>query len=98
MMDCGSEIGNATKYNRRLAEQKRLRYMGTAQIVMPENYIAMFGVLGTEEARKIVEAAEPAIADVIACIQAEQPFPVPRNKLYDRFMSGPVNPIFINFS
>ncbi len=97
VMDCGSEIGNAAKYNRRLAEQKRLRYMGTAQIVMPENYIAMFGVPGTAEARKIVEAAEPAIADAIACIQAEQPFPVPRNKLYDRFMSGPVNPIFYQF-
>ena len=32
--------------------------------------------------------------DTIACIKAEQPFPVPRNNLYDRFMSGPVNPIF----
>ena len=42
VMDCGSEIGNAAKYNRQLAAQKHLRYMGTAQIIMPENYIAMF--------------------------------------------------------
>ncbi len=42
VMDCGGEIGNAAKYNRRLAKQKHLQYMGTAQIVMPENYIAMF--------------------------------------------------------
>lgn len=42
VMDCGSEIGNAAAYNRRLAEHKHLSYMGTAQIVMPENYIAMF--------------------------------------------------------
>ena len=42
VMDCGSEIGNAAKYNRELAARKALTYMGTAQIVMPENYIALF--------------------------------------------------------
>lgn len=36
VMDCGSEIGNAAKYNQELAAQKALTYMGTAQIVMPE--------------------------------------------------------------
>ena len=97
VMDCGGEIGNAAKYNRRLAEQKHLRYMGTAQIVMPENYIAMFGVPKTEEARKIVRDAEPSIASAIACIKAKQAFPAPRNNLYDRLMSGPVNPIFYQF-
>ncbi len=76
-MDCGSEIGNAAKYNRQLAEQKHLRYMGTAQIVMPENYIAMFDAPEAEEARKIVEKAEPDIDAAIAHIKAGQPFPVP---------------------
>ena len=52
VMDCGSEIGNAAKYNRHLAGQMKLRYMGTAQVVMPENYIAMFGVPEAEEAVK----------------------------------------------
>ena len=94
VMNCGSEIGNASKYNRSLAEQKHLCYMGTSQIRMPENYIAMFDAPQAEEARKIVKNAEPAIVDTIACIKTEQPFPVPRNNLYDRFMSGPVNPIF----
>ena len=46
VMDCGSEIGNAAKYNRALCREKGLVYMGTAQIVMPENYIAMFDALG----------------------------------------------------
>lgn len=36
VMDCGSEIGNAAGYNRQLAAQKQLQYMGTAQIIMPE--------------------------------------------------------------
>lgn len=97
VMSCGGEIGNAAKYNRSLAEQKHLCYMGTYQILMPENYIAMFGVPKAEEARIIVKNAEPAIKDVIACIKAEQPFPVPRNNIYDRFMSGPINSIFYKF-
>ena len=97
VMDCGSEIGNASQYNRRLAERKRLRYMGTAQIVMPENYIAMFAVPQAEEARKIVEKAEPTIAEVVARLKNGQAFPPPRSNLYDRFMSAAVNPVFYRF-
>lgn len=52
--------------------------MGTSQILMPENYIAMFGAPKAEEARKIVKNAEPAIMDTIAYIKEEQSFPVPR--------------------
>ena len=57
----------------------------------------MFGAPTPAEAKKIVKDAEPAIACTIACIKAEQSFPVPQNNLYDRFMSGPVNPIFYQF-
>ena len=35
VMTCGSEIGNADKYNRELCAEKGLACMGTAQIVMP---------------------------------------------------------------
>ena len=35
VMTCGSEIGNADHYNRRLCREKGLAPMGTAQIVMP---------------------------------------------------------------
>ena len=97
VMNCGGEIGNAAKYNRRLAKLKDLQYMGTAQILMPENYIAMFGAPKVKEARKIVERAEPDIDSVTQYISAGQPFSVPRNNLYDRVMSGPVNPIFYQF-
>ena len=94
VMTCGSEIGNAARYNRQLARQKKLRYMGTAQIVMPENYIAMFNAPQVEEARQIVARAEPDIDNVIAAVRDDRAFPPSRRRLYDRFMSGPVNPIF----
>ena len=97
VMTCGSEIGNADKYNRELCAEKAISCMGTAQIVMPENYIAMFSAPQADEAREIVAKAEPNIDCVIASIQSNQPFAPARNNLYDRFMSGPVNPIFYKF-
>ena len=94
VMTCGSEIGSADKYNRALCEEKGLTCMGTAQLIMPENYIAMFNAPQPEEARQIVARAEPDIDRAIAAIREGHAFPPTRCKLYDRFMSGPVNPIF----
>ena len=94
VMTCGSEIGNANKYNQALCETKHLAYMGTAEIVMPENYIAMFNAPQPDEARKIVANAEPGIERAIAAIQADRHFASPRSNLYDRFMSSAVNPLF----
>lgn len=94
VMTCGGEIGNAAQYNHALCQEKQLTDMGTAQIVMPENYIAMFNAPRAEEARQIVAKAEPDIDRAASAIAAGQAFPAPRNNLYDRFMSGPVNPIF----
>ena len=68
--------------------------MGTAQIVMPENYIALFHTPETEKARQIVSDAEPVIDNVCRQIVAGHAFAASRNNLYDRVMSGPVNKLF----
>lgn len=98
VMDCGSEIGNAAKYNARLCAEKGFAYMGTAPVVMPENYIALFDVPDEAEAKKIVAKADPVIAKIASLLKAGESFPKPRNNLYDRFMSGPVNPAFYRFT
>jgi len=97
VMDCGGEIGNAAKYIRRLCAQKKFTYMGTAQIVMPENYIAMFNAPEAAEAKTIIEKAGPKIDAAAQMIADGQVFPAPRNRLYDRFMSSAVNPVFYHF-
>ena len=97
VMTCGSEIGNADKYNRELCAEKAISCMGTVQIVMPENYIAMFSAPQADKARQIVAKAKPDIDRAIAAIQAGECFAPTRNNLYDRLMSGPVNPIFYKF-
>ena len=91
------DFGNAEKYIRRLCKDKSLEYMGVMQIVMPENYVAMFDVPDDAQAKRIVEKAQPYIEQAVAFIKAGKPFPAPRNNLYDRFMSAAVNPIFYRF-
>ena len=54
----------------------------------------MFSAPQAEKARQIVAKAEPSIDRAIVAIRSNQPFAPTRNNLYDRFMSGPVNPIF----
>ena len=54
----------------------------------------MFNAPQAEEARQIVARAEPDIDRAISAIKAGQKFAPTRNNLYDRFMSGPVNPVF----
>lgn len=94
VMSCGAEIGNADKYNRELCMQKSFHYMGTVQIVMPENYIALFDAPQNDEAKRTVENAKTDIEKIIKYIGENKEFNKPRNNLYDRFMSGPVNAAF----
>ena len=52
------DLGSTLKYNLTLCQTKDFNYMGTAQIIMPENYIAMFDAPQAEEARQIVARSE----------------------------------------
>ena len=94
VMTCGSEIGSADRYNRALCEEKGLTCMGTAQLIMPENYIAMFDAPQPEKARQIVADAEPVIDRAAADIAKYRPFAPARRSFRDRILSGPVNPFF----
>ena len=90
-------IGDADKYIRQLCSRKSFDYMGVKQIVMPENYVAMFGVPNDEQAARIIEKAQPDIADASETIKAEKKFAQTRRNAYDKLMSDIVNPVFYKF-
>lgn len=94
VMTCGGEVGNAEKYNRLLCEKKGFEYKGTAQIVMPENYIAMFDAPQVDEARKIVNNALPDVDTAIDCILNNRPFSKLNITFKDKMLSGIVNDVF----
>lgn len=94
VMNCGDSIGKADFYNQKLCMQKSWEYMGTIQITMPENYIAMFPVPGPQESKTIIEAASPVIEKAIQSIQSKEKFSEPKRHLADGVLSGTVNKIF----
>ena len=70
-MNCGGEIGNAEKYLKKLCENVGFEYMGVKEIVMPENYIALFDAPDENEARQIIEKAQPVINAAIQSAQSK---------------------------
>lgn len=94
VMTCGSDTGDAHRHNKALCQMLGLRYMGTAEIVMPENYIAMFDVPSQEEARIIIRRAQPALEAAARHIAAGEVIPEHRPRLGDGLKSGLINQAF----
>lgn len=98
VLTCGGEIGHAYKYIRKLCLEKGFDYMGTAQVLMPENYVAMFRVPDNDEARETVKKAEPVIEDAAKNIFEGNKLFAPRgNYILYSFLSGAVNRLFYAF-
>ena len=61
ILTCSGGMGAAPVYCRRLCEEKGLRFMGAAQVRMPQNYLIFFKTFPDEENRKKLQAALPVI-------------------------------------
>ena len=100
VMTCGSEIGDAGRHAAGLCAEKFLTYRGCAEVVMPENYIAMFDAPEEAEARKIVAAADPVLNRLAELIRERKPFPAAKIGAADKLKSGIVNkgfyPLFVH--
>lgn len=94
VMTCGGNIGNAGKYLKKVVAAKNLYYMGCAEVVMPENYIALFMAPAREDALDIIERAESAIDRAALSIKSGEPLLQPDVTVKDRISSGIVNDIF----
>lgn len=94
IMNCGDSIGDAGLYVKKLCLKKEFRYMGCAQVVMPENYIAMFTAPKEEEARKIVNKAALVINELVQRIKAGEQFDEIHSGILGRVLSNLGNHIF----
>lgn len=94
VLTCGDEIGNAEKYLRRLCAKTGLSYKGCAEIIMPENYIAMFDAPDESASRQIIRNADPVIDKVAEQIIAGSALPPNPVGMADRFKSSMVNAVF----
>ena len=83
VMTCAGGMGASPAYCRRLAEEAGLCYMGTASVILPQNYIAFFTTKTPEENRAILAAARPVIQDLSGKISRSEPFPDPGMKKWE---------------
>ena len=93
-MTCGDNIGNAGRYVKALCDKKGMNYLECMEIIMPENYIALFTTPTKEQAAVIIEKAEAEIDKAISYIKSGTPFPKRRISLIDKMSSGVVNDLF----
>ncbi len=97
VMTCGTDIGNAGMKLRKLCLAKGFEYQGVLQVVMPENYIALFPVTDERESARLIKEAEPVIQGAAEAIIKESPFEKRRIGLMDRGKTSITNPIFYGF-
>lgn len=94
VLTCGGNVGNAGSYAKNSCNKKGLIYRGLSKIVMPENYIALFRVPKEEKCKNIIENSLPIAKALADKIKKNEDFDVPQINVFDKFLSGPVNPIF----
>lgn len=94
VMTCGGNIGNAEKYLETLCAKKNMNDCGCAEIVMPENYIALFTTPTEDEALQIIERAEGVIDRTALHIKNGDQLPKREISFGDRVNSGIVNDLF----
>ena len=97
VLTCGDSIGNAGVYAEKLCQKKQMIYMGTAKIVMPENYIAMFNAPNKKQTVKIIKKAQAHIKVTADIIQAEVFNEIHKPSAMGKLMSGLVNFVFYRF-
>lgn len=94
VMTCGGNIGNAGKYLKRVIDLKNMNYQGCYELVMPENYIALFSTPTKEDALKTIYKAENELSNIVSLLKEHKAFPKPIIHLKDRMNSGIVNIVF----
>lgn len=100
ILTCGDSIGNAEKYIQPLCREKRFILQGVQDVVMPENYIALFKAPDAAKAEQIRKAAYPKVRRLATCIRANLRFPERKittmDKMKSKLTTSPFYALFIH--
>lgn len=91
---CGDSTGNSAFYNKRLCGEKGFSYLGSASIVMPENYLVMYPVPDEKECKDIIRAAVPPIRAAAERIRDGKSLPEEPSTTAGKVQSALINPLF----
>lgn len=99
ILTCGGDVGNASIYAEKLCKKIGLNYKGLADILMPENYLALFPTPNANQCQLILERSKPNIETLALQIEKNKAFSQKKASQKDRFLSGPINlafyPLFV---
>lgn len=94
VLTCGSSIGNAKKYVKKLCDSIGLIYMGVKGIIMPENFITLFKTPSSNEAKKIIsQAIKPSLL-IAENIKGKNKLDDEKCTLIDKIVSSLANYVF----
>ncbi len=97
IINCGDSIGGAENYVKKLVKKKYMQYMGTAEVVMPENYIIMFPSPEEAEIPALIANGKKKAENVADFIQKEEVLEKGKVNLLGRIESDIVNFFFRTF-
>ena len=90
VLTCGGSIGNAATYAKKYCKEHGMNFRGLTEVVMPENYIAMFSAPEKEEAIEIIKGSESKIGHIAEKINQGKDLET-KTSLYGAVISGPIN-------
>lgn len=94
VLTCGSDMGNAEKYLKKLCTETGLNYRGAAPVVMPENYIAMFDAPDKEESAVIMKKAERTLNRIVRRLKNDEDLLPVKTGIVGKINSSFVNLIY----
>ncbi|MDO4815474.1 MAG: EFR1 family ferrodoxin [Bacillota bacterium] len=74
VMTCGAGTGGAGAVNKAICKEKKLNYMGTYTLVMPDNYLVMYAPSSREEAERILASLPEKISEIAGLIESGKTF------------------------
>ena len=94
VLTCGGAIGNAEANLKRLCADQGYQFQGCAEVIMPENYIALYSAPNQQEALKIIEAADALLARIAEWIKNGSSIPAQPISFKGKVCSQVINPLF----
>ena len=88
VLTCGAETGNARAKTAGVCKEKGFIYKGLLEVVMPENYVALFSVPEESECRRLTENAVRRLKDSVRYIREGKSFPSLKAGILDRIKSS----------
>ncbi len=97
VMTCGGGMGNAFVYNEALCKDLGFKYMGTMEVVMPDNYLLMDKPPQKDEAIRKIRKALPDLDIAAKIIRLGGMFPENKAGAVSKLLTKAANPMFNKF-